>query len=161
MAELSHSVTSIRSEYARERQGLRAGFASRATANLIDLGIVATIYVIGLVAVGVGRYLLSNEPYALPDPGATVTVIIEYGIAGVYLLTAYLGTGRTVGKQIMGLRVVSTRGNRLRIPAALVRTAIVVPFGWISLAWSIVSHKNAALHDIAARTAVLYDWTRE
>ncbi|MFZ4583887.1 MAG: RDD family protein [Acidimicrobiia bacterium] len=154
-------ATAVRSPYARERQGLRAGFPSRLTADLIDLGIVGLIYVLGLLIVGVVKFLFNGGSFGLANPGPTTTVLAEYLIASIYLLTAYLSTGRTVGKQLMGLRVVTTRGGSLRAPAALLRTAIVISFGWVSLAWAIISRRNAAVHDILARTAVVYDWTLE
>jgi uncharacterized RDD family membrane protein YckC len=40
----------------------------------------------------------------------------------------------------------------------LLRAAIVVYIPAISMLWILVSRKNAGLHDLVARTAVVYDW---
>jgi uncharacterized RDD family membrane protein YckC len=79
-------------------------------------------------------------------------------LLAVVLAVAWSGSGRTVGSSLLGLRVVTDTGNPLTFGRALLRAAVLVLLPVISLAWILVSRKNAGLHDLVARTAVVYDW---
>ncbi len=77
----------------------------------------------------------------------------------LYLTAGWAGTDRTVGKSVMGLRVVTNRGQPLRPRRAFLRALICATLGAIALAWVVVSRRRAGIHDIVVRTTVVYDWT--
>jgi uncharacterized RDD family membrane protein YckC len=74
-----------------------------------------------------------------------------------YLTFGWATTGRTLGKQLAGLRAVNRGGGRLPYPRALLRAVLCVLFP-VGLLWVLVSRRNYAVHDLLVRSAVVYDW---
>lgn len=140
---------------------MRAGLASRVTADAIDWGIVVGIYIGILIAVALVEYFIASSKFEVPRPPAGVTLGSEWVIAVLYLTAGWAGTGRTIGKSIMGLRVVTNAGRPLRPRRSFFRALICATLGAIALAWVIVSRRRAGIHDIAVRTSVVYDWTTQ
>ena len=139
-------------------QGRRAGFVSRVSAGAIDVLLVFLGFLVVLAGYAVVDYLLTDDPLEMPDPGA-----VWSGTGMVVLLIAVLtfawsGPGRTIGDVAVGLRVVTESGSALRWPRALVRAIVVVGLPIPSMAWILVSRKNAGWHDLVCRTTVTYDW---
>lgn len=69
--------------------------------------------------------------------------------------------GRTFGKAVVGLRVVGEDGSTLTGGRALVRTLVFpvsVAVAGLGLLLILFQKRHRALHDLAARTAVVYDW---
>jgi uncharacterized RDD family membrane protein YckC len=149
----------IRNERARGLQGKRAGIASRVTADAIDWGIVVAIYVGILLCIALAEYFVGSGKFDVPRPPAVVTLVSEWVIAVLYLTAGWTGHNRTVGKSVIGLRVVTNGGQPLRPRRAFFRALICATLGAIALAWVIVSRRRAGIHDIAVRTSVVYDWT--
>lgn len=147
----------IRYSEARALQGHRAGFASRLVADLIDLGVAWLLGLSALVAAGVVIYLVTGPPFHLPvlpnwlDAGAGGVVAV------VYLTLTWAATGRSVGKQIAGLRVITEAGQRLPVWRSFIRAVLYVLFP-AGLLWVLASRRNASVQDLVVRTVVLYDW---
>jgi uncharacterized RDD family membrane protein YckC len=139
-------------------QGSRAGFVSRVTAAAIDVLIVFLAFLLALAGFAVVKYLLSDDPLEMPDPGAVWSSAGLIVLLIVVLTAAWSGPGRTIGNIAVGLRVVTEKGENLRWFRALVRACVVVLFPVLSMAWILVSKKNAGWHDLVARTTVVYDW---
>jgi uncharacterized RDD family membrane protein YckC len=78
-------------------------------------------------------------------------------IAIGYLTCGWTWTGRTVGKQVAGLRVVDRSGRRLSAIRALPRAVLCVLFP-AGLLWILVSRRNASVQDVVVGSAVIYDW---
>jgi uncharacterized RDD family membrane protein YckC len=148
----------IRNERARSLQGTRAGFVSRALANGVDWLVAMAVYLALLAGLALAGYLLGDEPLKLPDPPVWLSISVPWLIIVVYLTAGWGGTGRTIGKSAMGLRVVGTRGEPLRTRRAFVRALVCASFAWVLL-WVVVSRRNAGLHDVLCRTTVVYDWS--
>jgi uncharacterized RDD family membrane protein YckC len=149
----------IRNERARGLQGKRAGIASRVAADAIDWGIVIAIYVGILLGIALADYFVGSGHFDVPRPPALVTLVSQWFIAVLYLTAGWTGHNRTVGKSMIGLRVVTNGGQPLRPRRAFLRALICATLGAIALAWVIVSRRRAGIHDIAVRTSVVYDWT--
>lgn len=150
-------MRAIRYADARALQGHRAGFASRVVADVIDSGVVWLLGLSALLVAGVIRYVLAGPPFGLPSLPVWLDAAGGAAIAAGYLAVSWSATGRTVGKQVAGLRVVDGVGG---VPAPWRATAraalcVLVPVG---LSWVLVSGRNAAVHDLLVRTAVIYDW---
>ena len=147
----------IRYAEARALQGHRAGFASRVVADLGDLGVAWLIGLSVLLAAGVVLYLLTGPPFRLPVLPNWLDGIAGAAILVVYLTLTWAATGRSVGKQIAGLRVVDRAGRRLSVWRSFARALLYVLFP-AGLLWVLASRRNASVQDIVVRTAVLYDW---
>lgn len=137
---------------------MRAGFATRVIAAGIDVAIVFLALLAAMAGYAVLEYLVTSDPLALPDPGVVWSGTAFAVLLVTVLTVAWSGSGRTLGNAFMGLRVLTESGNRPSWRRALVRAVIVVCLPVISMLWILVSRKNAGLHDLVARTAVVYDW---
>jgi uncharacterized RDD family membrane protein YckC len=142
---------------ARALQGHRAGFASRVVADAVDLGVAWLLGLSALVAAGVVRYLLTGPPLRLP----VLPNWLDAGIGGVvavfYLGLSWAATGRSVGKQVAGLRVVKGDGGRLLLGRSFARAVLYLLFP-AGLLWILVSRRNASVQDLVVGTVVVYDW---
>jgi uncharacterized RDD family membrane protein YckC len=147
----------IRYAEARALQGHRAGFASRVVADLVDLGVAWLIGLSVLLAAGVVLYLLTGPPFRLPVLPNWLDGTAGAAILVVYLALTWAATGRSVGKQIVGLRVVDRGGRRLALWRSFARAVLYVLFP-AGLLWILASRRNASLQDLIVRTAVVYDW---
>jgi uncharacterized RDD family membrane protein YckC len=148
----------IRHAAARALQGHRAGFASRVVADLVDLGVAWLLGLSALLVAGVVRYLLAGPPFQLPVLPRWLDVTGGAAIAAGYLAFSWAATGRSVGKQLAGLRVVDRAGRRLSLRRALARAVLYVLFP-AGLLWVLASRRNASVQDLLVGTAVVYDWT--
>jgi uncharacterized RDD family membrane protein YckC len=140
----------------RRRQGTPAGVVSRLLAIGIDVVAVVLIAVLVLFVVSAIRGLFSRsfDFVSLPQPARSILAAL--------LLVAYLAygwglEGRTLGKTVMGLRVVGDGGRDLSPAQGLARALLylLVPPG---ILWALVSRRNASLQDIVLRTSVIHDW---
>jgi uncharacterized RDD family membrane protein YckC len=78
-------------------------------------------------------------------------------VAVVYLAMGWSSTGRTLGKQLMGLRVVAAGGEVMGVGTAVMRATLCVVFP-IGLVWCALSRTNRSAQDVVLRTSVVYDW---
>ncbi len=138
--------------------GYRAGFASRVAAAGIDLVTVALLGMTILVVLALARYLITGPPLSAPSVSRWLDLTGSTALAVAYLATGWAIAGRTVGMQVLGLRLVNRSGRLLHPVSALVRAVlcVAVPAG---LLWILASRRNASLQDLVMRTVVVYDWT--
>jgi uncharacterized RDD family membrane protein YckC len=139
--------------------GRVAGGISRLAAFLIDIGVISVSYgfIVSLLVFMIG--LFSGQTF---DPSHRA--ILWLGGIGVFGFFYYwIGlavTGRSIGKGLIGLRVVNVDGRPISPGRAAVRT-IVYPFSFIlglGLIPIVVGKQRRALHDFAAGDKELYDW---
>jgi uncharacterized RDD family membrane protein YckC len=147
----------LRYAQARALQGHRAGFASRVVADLVDLGVAWLLGLSALLAAGVVRYLLTGPPLRLPVVPNWLGASAGAAIAVAYLALSWAATGRSVGKQLAGLRVVDRAGRRLSLWRSFARAVLYVLFP-AGLLWVLASRRNASVQDLVVGTAVVYDW---
>jgi uncharacterized RDD family membrane protein YckC len=148
----------VRHPHAKALQGYRAGFVTRIAADAVDLGVVWAIGLAVLLSAGVVRYLLTGPPFRTPVLPSWLSSAAGAVIAVGYLASGWASTGRTVGKQVAGLRVLDHAGRRLSLRRALLRAALYVLFP-AGLLWVLVSRYNASVQDLLVGTAVVYDWS--
>ena len=134
----------IRSERARELQGLRAGFFSRAVASGTDVLLVLCVYVGGVVVASIAWDLFFSQSVSVSVPPHWLNVLILWIVLVVYLASGWHIAGRTLGKQMMGLRVVFSNGSRLRFPRALLRATLCATFFPVLLL-ALVDRRNRGL----------------
>jgi uncharacterized RDD family membrane protein YckC len=147
----------IRYAEARVLQGHRAGFASRLVSDVVDLGVAWLLGLSALLAAGVIGYLLTGPPFRLPVLPNWLDATAGAAIAVCYLAFSWAGTGRSVGKQVAGLRVVDRVGRRLSLRRSFLRAVLYVLFP-AGLLWVLASRRNASVQDLVVGTAVVYDW---
>ena len=142
---------------ARPFQGHRAGLVTRTAAVAIDLGIV--VIALGVFYLGVFALLFLLDPRNFTAPSPSLWLVYAAGclLLIVYLTVSWMGSGRTYGNHVMGLRVVNRKGRRLHLLVSLVRAVLYVIFP-IGLLWVMVSGHNRSLQDLVVRTSVIYDW---
>ena len=122
---------------ARPFQGHRAGLVTRTAALAIDLGIV--IIALGVCYLGVFALLFLLDPrnFTVPSPSPWLVYAAGCLLLIVYLTVSWMGSGRTYGNHVMGLRVVNRKGQRLHPLVSLVRAVLYVIFP-IGLLWVLV-----------------------
>lgn len=142
---------------ARPYQGQRAGLVTRFVASAIDGLIVLAVVLAGYGAIAVAAFLVKGRNFVFPDTSLIFNMATTFAVLVVYLSLAWAVNGRTYGAHVMGLRVVSDSGARLRPLRAVMRGAFCAVFP-IGLFWAAVSRRNQSLQDLVLRTAVVYDW---
>lgn len=148
-----------------------AGFPRRMLAALVDTVLVAGV----ATGVTVGAALILNIP--LPGarelgPDFVLAGVLDrnplaLGAAGLFvgigaLYQIYLGgiVGQTVGKRLLGLRVISIRGGSPGPARGILRFVLlalsVMPagLGWL---WCLFDREHRALHDHLCGTHVIVD----
>ena len=79
----------------------------------------------------------------------------------IYSVGSLVIASRTVGKAVVGLRIVSRDGGPLKARQAVIRV-FVTPIALITLIFSyiglFIGRERRSLTDVVARTAVVYDW---
>jgi len=138
-------------------QGQRAGFVSRLAADIIDaiVVVVAEFALIALVAVI--RFLITRH-FRMPGPPPWIAIGTFWVIAMAYLTSGWATSGKTLGKQVAGVRVVRAEGSRLGSGKAFVRAFLYLVFP-AGVVWSLFSSRNASVQDLLLGTVVLYDWS--
>jgi uncharacterized RDD family membrane protein YckC len=142
---------------ARASQGRSAGVVSRFLADAIDLVLIFVTVGLVYLALAAGRFLIAPRRFHWPAPGGLALTALGWGLLIVYLTAAWSGTGRSVGKQVMGLRVERLDGRGLGVGQAFLRALACAAFP-IGLFWSAFSRRSASLQDLLVRTKVVYDW---
>lgn len=144
-------------EVARDFQGERAGFATRFLASVIDVALVTVL----MIAIWFGIEMLQlifTPGVEVEAPRAATLVLWGYVFTTFYWTVSWATSGRSLGAWVMGVRVVSRKGERLSWPISLARAAFSVgfPFG---ILWALVSKRNRSVQDVVLRTIVIYDWS--
>lgn len=138
-----------------------AGFWIRFWAYLIDLSIVAAIS--GIVVKPIFRvagFEISNPSFLLFTPYKITALVLL--LLYFTLMTKYLQ--QTVGKMIMGIRVVQKNGEKLTWSTVVFRETIgrfiskllVIPYLFV-----LFMPKKQALHDVFADTVVEHEHSYE
>jgi uncharacterized RDD family membrane protein YckC len=138
-------------------QGRRASIVSRILGDAIDLLIVAVIAIAVYLGVSAVRFILGPRRFAWPQPSTSVSLSLIALLLVLYMAIGWSETGRTAGKQVMGLRLVNRRGDPPSLWPALVRAVLCVAFP-LGLVWSVFDRRSRSLQDLLMGTSVLYDW---
>lgn len=144
--------------------GRRAGIVTRLAANGIDWVVVLGTYLTLIVGWALLLALLTNNVGTIEvvTPEGWITALMLTAILVLYLSVMWAVTGRTIGKQVVGLKVLRSDGRRLRYGRSLARALLCVFFpGTFGLMWVAVSSRNRSWQDVIVGTAVVYDWKRQ
>lgn len=140
--------------------GHYAGAASRAAAAALDFAIAIGTFTAVLAGLDLLSRIILGDSIA-GDRSGPGYVIALAAWAFLYMWVSLSVAGRTVGKGIVGLRVVASSGSALTVRQAFVRT-VAYPFSFailgLGLVGIVIDRHHRALHDLLARTVVVYDW---
>lgn len=136
-----------------------AGVASRAVAAALDLGFILLSSTLLISVADVLSNVLLDV--SVSDTSGVVASLALLAWAVTYTAVSTAVTGRTVGKAVVGLKIVARDGTPLRPGSALVRALTFLPstsLAAVGLLMIAIHPRHRALHDLAAGTAVVYDW---
>jgi uncharacterized RDD family membrane protein YckC len=155
--------------------GNYAGFATRAIAFVIDVLLlsITVVIVAGFFSTTVKMMQLRALATNFETVSPVVTTVVDfifspgfYSIVSVsfvifYYLFLWTVAGQTIGKAVMGIRIVSQDGRKLKLTQAIIRyigyyiSAIALGLGFF---WVLFDDHRLAWHDKLAKTCVLYAW---
>lgn len=160
-------------------QGQYAGFVTRLAAFVVDALAIITVGVVIALATQVVlavfglECVLTAECAALTRPiqrqiGMVLMRIQPIAALAVtpiltitYLVFAWTLTGRTIGKALMGVRIVPMDGSRMTTGRSLRRlvgyAVSIIPL-FLGFAWIVVDDRRQGFHDKIAGTCVVYAW---
>jgi uncharacterized RDD family membrane protein YckC len=138
-----------------------AGFVARTVAFVIDLftmGFIAAVTAEAVILLSdffrIGKLAFVHRLVAVISSIIVALVIL------CYLPISWTVTRRSLGKAIMGLRIETTDGRDLKIGRSFLRLAgywlSALPLG-LGFLWPIFDPKRRGLHDVLARTRVVYE----
>jgi uncharacterized RDD family membrane protein YckC len=148
----------IRHQRSLEVQGKRAGFASQAVAMALDILSAVVVYFAVLLVYGAVRFVLTDSPFEMPQPGTAVNVILLLAFGWFVLAGAWSTSGRAPGMALVGLRVVNPDGDLLRRSQARLRAVLVVLTLGLGVVTVLFSRRNKSLYDMVCGSAVVYAW---
>jgi uncharacterized RDD family membrane protein YckC len=140
--------------------GNYAGAVTRLLAYWVDLSVAGIIFVTGSAALNYVLQAIVGVDTVTQDAG------VWYAAAAIVWLFVYWWVsvaiaGKTPGKALLGLRVVTRDGASLSSSRAALR-AIAFPLNYvlfgIGFLGILVGRERRALHDFVAGSAVVYDW---
>ncbi len=154
-------------------EGQYAGFVTRMGAFIIDI-LIINVSVLASTAVVSLIFGFFNSVFELmPRTGGNgfdaagawvagfAAVLSLLVMAWLYPVVFWMINGQTIGKKVMGLRVVRMDGKPMTFWRGLARvfgywvSAVPLFLGFI---WVIFSNKRRGWHDMLANTCVIYSW---
>lgn len=135
-----------------------AGLGSRTLAKMIDLliqffALFVTLFIVGVVA-------FANESAAI----VMIVVLLFVVFYGYSTILETWWNGRTIGKRIFNIRVITTEGGPVRFRHAAIRSMIgtfdfffPAPGGLIAVSFALLTKRSQRLGDLAAGTIVIRD----
>jgi uncharacterized RDD family membrane protein YckC len=162
------------SESIDKMQGQYAGCITRLFAFVVDVALVSvtlliTVWLVraslSLFGINVATCVPVGEASSLIDWVCTFSrlglVLFNLTFAPIYALVLWTLIGQTIGKAVMGVRVVRLNGQPMNFLTSLRRLIgyllTLVTFG-LGFAWVAVDNRRQALHDKVAGTCVVYSW---
>ena len=141
-------------------QGHYAGFASRLAAFLVDLVVLTAIFMLVLAAINFAASIATGK--TINFNRNDIWVVVAYLVWGfMYFAHSWGLNGRTAGGAVFGLQVLTEDGYDVSGGRAIARTLafplsfLILGLGFLGI---LLDGQRRALHDIIARTVVVYSW---
>ena len=153
-------------------KGHYAGFVTRLVAFVIDILIVSVTIGVMLGTMGIILRFFNVDLQAITDDmgsinsflRGTIIFLTSFGFTFivnlVYTTFFWVIAGKTIGKAVMGLRVIGPKGSRVTMGRAFRRyvgywiSALPLFLGYF---WVLIDERRHGWHDIMAGTSVIYD----
>lgn len=150
----------IRNDRARRLQGQRAGILSRGLAFAADIGVAFVIYLVVIAGVNLLWDLLFSNKLSVPTPPGWFSALMIFWVLVIYLGLGWASTGRTIGKQLLGLRVVREDAQPLKAGQAFVRAFLCAVF-YPGILLVVLDRRMRSVQDVVVKSVVVYDWIPE
>ena len=141
-----------------------ATLGSRVLAILLDLSIqVTALFLLLLGLAGVSAATSASLPGWIGV--VIVTFLVFFVIFGYPAILETMWNGKTVGKRVLGIRVVTTVGAPIRFRHAAIRAALelvdffIPPGGLVACVSVLLTRDDQRLGDLAAGTMVVHERT--
>ena len=149
--------------------GRYAGFITRLIAFFIDRAITAILSLLTVAAVqwALNAFYINQLLFGwdeIPWQVASVFGTVVYLVVSVaYDIGFWMLSGQTLGKRLMGVRVVRVDGERLRLWNAIRRELAYVLSAilFLGFLWILFDNRRQGWHDKLAGTIVVYSWPEE
>jgi len=153
-------------------RGHYAGFVTRLIAFVIDILIISVSIGVMLGTVALILNFFNIDLQAMTEEKSNINSIVRgviifltgfgftFLVNMVYTTFFWMAAGKTIGKAVMGLRVIGPKGSRITFWRAVKRyigywiSAIPLFLGYF---WVLVNDHRHAWHDTIAGTSVIYD----
>jgi uncharacterized RDD family membrane protein YckC len=147
-------------------EGRTAGFVTRMLAYLLDVLVLTAILAMGSwLAVQTDNLMTEvlPEDIQLGISATTLFALLTPFIIIFYYVMFWSLSGRTIGKWVLGVRVVQADGLPPTIGRSLLRmigyvVSLIVFF--LGFLWILIDDQRKGWHDHMAKTWVVYDWAR-
>jgi uncharacterized RDD family membrane protein YckC len=160
-----HNEQSMKGEF--------AGFASRFVAFAIDLAlvlvaagiinwvIIAALGLVGINVIGPASNANTNIGRIIIIISKIVLVAMPIVLLISYWMIFWTVTGQTIGKRIMGVRIVRMDGQRMKARNSVRRIIMyfvsMIPF-FLGFLVILIDDERRGWHDKVAKTCVIYAW---
>ncbi|HLR52278.1 MAG TPA: RDD family protein [Candidatus Avamphibacillus sp.] len=139
-----------------------AGLGSRAAAMIIDQ-VILTLANTGLILLLI--FTTNSDIWQVMEYGWMVAVWIIALFAvnwGYFFISEYFFNGKTIGKNIIGIRVIQENGHSITVLSAIIRNLLraidALPTGYfLGIILVFLHSKHKRLGDMAAGTIVVYE----
>jgi uncharacterized RDD family membrane protein YckC len=150
--------------------GRYAGFFSRAAAYALDRLIVFGISFVILAVLNYFLTLIGADQWLenLSETGTEHAILaVLLATSGINLMVSFgynvalwVVSGQTLGKRVLGVRVMRADGTRLTVGRALVRQVgyLISSIFYLGFLWILFDNKRQGFHDKLAGTIVTYSW---
>ncbi|MBY7141534.1 RDD family protein [Virgibacillus sp. NKC19-3] len=137
-----------------------AGLGSRAGAMIIDQ-IVLTIFNI-VITLFLVFAINADMDLLVTDSAAAIVVILMFlAYWGYFFVCEYFFGGRTLGKRLMGLRVIQDNGHSITLLSSLIRNLLrvidMIPMYLTGMIMIFFHSKHKRLGDLVAGTLVVHE----
>src|SRR4051812_17510616 len=108
----------------RTPAGEAAGIVTRTTADVVDLLLILAAVLVVYFGIAGFLFIVSPRRFDWPTLSGIRIAAVYWLVLVVYLTGAWSSTGRSIGKQVMGLRVERRGRDPLGIARAPVRAVL-------------------------------------
>jgi uncharacterized RDD family membrane protein YckC len=141
--------------------GRYAGPVSRLGALGLDVFVISSTFALLIAGITYLVDVLFKTSFDPTESDGWVAAVLFLAYTFSYFWISQAVTGRTISQALVGIKVVSGDGSPLGPGAAAIRV-VVLPFSFVLFGvgalMALVDRRRRALHDVAARSSVVYDW---
>ncbi len=124
----------------------------------LDILSAVVFYFAVLLVYGAVRFVVTDSPFEMPQPGKLVNGILVLAFGWFVLAGAWSASGRAPGMALVGLRVVNDDGDLLRRGQSRVRAVLVILTLGLGVVTVLFSRRNKSLYDMVCGSSVVYAW---
>jgi uncharacterized RDD family membrane protein YckC len=159
----AHARKSLRGQY--------AGLITRLAAFVIDTGVLSAIivFISWFFHTSLSMFQAERISQLTPILRQVYSVILSplfgslasFFLVVLYYLFFWTTAGQTIGKAVMGIKIVPNRGGKMTLFRSMVRFLgyfiSALPLG-LGFWWILFDDRRFAWHDHLANTCVIYTW---